>query len=260
LHTRPVVVLALSAATGAGLILARSHQRRARNGAAADPIALATDPAPSEVRSSPPATERVGDDEHPELFRIEARTIGSRPTGERIERSAPDLAEPAAVRSVELPAERISGATLVAVAAALALCAVGLAAWGYASRDDTSAPAAAGSVAGDARAISVLSSATARRIPFTHSAGRIALVVDGRGRAVIVLDELGLAPSGRAYQAWVIGAVQGTPRSAALFTGEERVVALSRSVPPGSAVAVTLERAGGGSVPSHAPTLVARRA
>jgi len=244
-HTRPVVVLALSAATGAGLILARSHQRRARNGNAAVAGEAAHE-------APPPAGRRP--EPQPEPFRIEARTVAA-PRGEPARNgSTPSTSAPRApLGPVELPQERISSATLIAVAAALAVCAVALGAWAYGSRDGSS------SASYDAEALSVLSSPGALRVPFAHSAGRLALVVEPGGRAVLVLDGLREAPSGRAYQAWVVR--RGEPAgSAALFGGDERVVTLSLPVPRGDAVAVTIERSGGAAVPSRDATLVARRA
>jgi anti-sigma-K factor RskA len=85
------------------------------------------------------------------------------------------------------------------------------------------------------------------------------LLVAPDGEAALVVCGLQPAPEGRTYEAWVI---QGeTPRPAGLFRGGGGCppVLLEREVPPGSRVAVTLERAGGAPRPTG-PILVSSEA
>ncbi len=78
------------------------------------------------------------------------------------------------------------------------------------------------------------------------------MVVAGGGRAVLVLDRVDRAASGKTYEAWVIDG--GTPKRAGLFQGGGRaVVALEIPVAPGAVVAATLEPAGGVDVPTSTP-------
>ena len=72
------------------------------------------------------------------------------------------------------------------------------------------------------------------------------------GRAALALS-LPRAPSGKAYEAWVIQA--GRARRAGLFDGgsETSIVGLDGRVPTGAVVAVTVERAGGVDQPTRKP-------
>jgi anti-sigma-K factor RskA len=81
------------------------------------------------------------------------------------------------------------------------------------------------------------------------------LVVDPDGDARLVVDSPATAPE-KDYEIWVI---QGeTPRPAGVFDGGTRVVRLSRPVPPGASVAVTIERNGGVQRPTTRPLFVVR--
>jgi hypothetical protein len=75
--------------------------------------------------------------------------------------------------------------------------------------------------------------------------------------AALAVSDLGRAPSGRTYEAWVF---QGrTPKPAGVFRGESgrlTLAALRLRVPRGSAVAVTVER-GEVSRPTSRPVLTA---
>jgi anti-sigma-K factor RskA len=85
------------------------------------------------------------------------------------------------------------------------------------------------------------------------------LVVAPDGQAVLLLPSLAAAPRGKTYEAWVIE--DGAQRPAGLFRGGERTaVALTRLVPRGAVVAVTLERAGGSSAPTSKPLVTAKAA
>ena len=128
---------------------------------------------------------------------------------------------------------------LSTAAAVAAVVAIGLGLW-------------ASSLSGqldDARAVSaVLGDPSARTIALQGADGR--LVVDGDGRAVLVVQGLPEAPSGKAYEVWVIE--DGRPDRAGLFQGE-RLVSLDRAVPRGSTVAVTVEDEGGVDAPTGEP-------
>ena len=97
----------------------------------------------------------------------------------------------------------------------------------------------------------VLADPAARDVRLQRADGRV--VVDRSGRAALIVRDLTPAPSGKTYEAWVIEG--NTPRPAALFRAERGRVAvvLSRSVPEGAVVAVTLERAGGVDAPTQDP-------
>ena len=80
---------------------------------------------------------------------------------------------------------------------------------------------------------------------------RGALAVARDGKAAIVL-RVPKAPSGKTYQAWVIR--DDGIKPAGLFRGgEASVLELSRAVPRGSVIGVTIERAGGAPQPTQQP-------
>lgn len=150
--------------------------------------------------------------------------------------------------------------TLVGIAALFGLVAIGLGVWAFADRDRRETRVTVFREPPSLQqTLSVLTSKGAQRIPLARSVGRIVLVVTPQGRAVLALDGLGAAPSGRSYQAWVTPPGASTPRSAGVFTGRERAVALSRVVVPGAVVAVTLEQRGGAKSLGRTPTLLAER-
>ena len=74
-----------------------------------------------------------------------------------------------------------------------------------------------------------------------------------------MLNGLGEAERGWAYQAWVSTPGAITPSSAALFSGSEPVVPLASPVPPGATLAETLEPAAGSFAPTRTPKLVVGR-
>ena len=107
-------------------------------------------------------------------------------------------------------------------------------------------------------AVSFLAKPSTQRIPFANSGGRIVLAVGPRGRGVLVLQGLRPAVTGTSYVAWLVGRKGRVAGSAGVFSGRTSIVPLSRLVPVGSAVAVTLERAAR-KVPTGKLRLVARR-
>ena len=99
--------------------------------------------------------------------------------------------------------------------------------------------------------VSALAQTDAQRVPLSGAEGM--LVLNREGEAWLVVSGLEAAPSDKTYEAWVID--DGDAAPAGLFPGggSRTIVKLSRQVPPGSAVAVTLERAGGAAEPSAEP-------
>ena len=104
-------------------------------------------------------------------------------------------------------------------------------------------------------ALNVLADPNARSIDVAGAEGR--LVVSTTGRAALVLSGVPRAPRGKTYEAWVIQ--RGEPRPSGIFDsdGGREVVALTRAVPDGAVVAVTLERDGGVEAPTGSPLFTA---
>jgi Anti-sigma-K factor rskA len=172
--------------------------------------------------------------------------------------------EPRAFDPLELPPSGVlSGATLATLAALSGMAAIALGLWAFVSsvREEDAPQIVRPPISEAAQAISLLSKPTTVRLPLAGSDGRVVLAVASSGRGILVLDGLGIAPVGRAYQAWVLPAAprDAEPLSAALFTGVETVVPLSARVQPGSAVGISLEKASGASAPTRALTLLAQR-
>jgi anti-sigma-K factor RskA len=75
------------------------------------------------------------------------------------------------------------------------------------------------------------------------------LIVSPEGEGMLLVDELATAPPGKSYEAWVIE--DGEPLAAGTFSGGGRIAfVLTRRVPDGAVVAVTVERAGGVQKPT----------
>lgn len=168
-----------------------------------------------------------------------------------------------------LSGERLAVLASLAGAGAILLGGVAMATTLHSSRSDASATVAGTTTVAKApsegvvrsratAAVSFLAKPSTERIPFANSDGRIVLAVGPRGRGVLVLQGLRPATAGTSYVAWLVGRKGRVAGSVGVFSGRSSVVPLSRLVPVGSAVAVTLER-----VPRKAPTgklrLVARR-
>ena len=90
-------------------------------------------------------------------------------------------------------------------------------------------------------------------MPPQEGAGR--LVVASDGHAVLVLNELDPAPSGKTYEMWIV--TDGTAASAGLFPGRDGIdiVALEGVVDGGAVVAVTVEPKGGVDQPTIEPVV-----
>jgi anti-sigma factor RsiW len=80
------------------------------------------------------------------------------------------------------------------------------------------------------------------------------------GEATLVVSGLPAAPRGKTYEVWVMRNNAAAP--AGLFSAKSRTVTvhLSRSLPSGSFVGVTLERAGGAAKPTGAPLVASNPA
>jgi anti-sigma factor RsiW len=79
---------------------------------------------------------------------------------------------------------------------------------------------------------------------------KLALTIAPSGSAQLAVSGLDPAPAGKVYEAWVIAA--GKPLPAGVFAGGGKtvVVRLTRPVPKGASVAITLERAPGATTPT----------
>jgi anti-sigma factor RsiW len=127
---------------------------------------------------------------------------------------------------------------LAAVAAVAACTALGLGIWNITLHDRL----------GHARA-------TLRAVPLTGAKGSV--IVSG-GNAALVVSDLGPAPPGQTYEAWVIE--DGHASRAGTFAGSGRtiVIRLTHALPAGAVVAVTVERAGGVDQPTKKPFITSQ--
>jgi anti-sigma factor RsiW len=103
------------------------------------------------------------------------------------------------------------------------------------------------------RILSIVGDPAARRFALTGAHGT--LVVSRTGAAALLVSNLGPAPHGKTYEAWVIQ--NRSPRRAGIFT-RPAPVRLTRPVPNGAVVAVTMERRGGVDSPTGRPITSAR--
>jgi hypothetical protein len=161
---------------------------------------------------------------------------------------------------VELPPRRmLSGPVLAALAGLVGVAAMVLGTTAFAAslRSDD-ADGAQPTRAVGAAMVSFLAKPSTQRVPVTGSGGRVVLAVGSAGRAVLVLKGLEAAPEAKSYQVWVTRPSAKVPESAAVFSGVDTIVPLSVAVKPGSAVAITIERAGGVKLPTKIAKLVAQ--
>jgi anti-sigma-K factor RskA len=140
---------------------------------------------------------------------------------------------------------------LAAVAAVAAVVALALGVWATSVSSDLDETRDA--LARERKGAALVADPTSRTVDMAPGGGR--LVVGSDGQAALVLPDLGEAPAGKTYQAWVIE--DGNPISAGIFPGENGidVVLLDGDVAEGEIVAVTLERAGGAEKPSLPPVV-----
>jgi len=153
---------------------------------------------------------------------------------------------------IPFPRRRFS-APLAAVAAVAAGAAIGLGIWATLLHNDLDNERSARSR--DSQALAILAAPGTAHVPLSGAPGSLA--VSPAGRAVLVVSDLRPAPPGRTYEAWVITGSKAAP--AGLFHGGTRtILQLSRPVPQGATVGVTVERKGGVAQPTSAPILTAR--
>jgi hypothetical protein len=164
------------------------------------------------------------------------------------------------------PPRRRRGWLIVgAVLLAAGIAAAGVAAWSadvFDSSDDdqgnSSASALDALAERQARAIAIMAQPGATRIPVVGAEERLLLIVGMEGDAVLLVSRLEGAPAGRTYEIWVIEGQ--TPRPAGLFRGgSDVVVPLTRPVPEGATVALTLEPLGGSPSPTSTPIYTVKR-
>ena len=144
------------------------------------------------------------------------------------------------------PRRRRLTPVLAAAGAVAAVVAIGLGIYSLSLNgelDDTRA-----ALVQQQEAASVLADPAARTVSLRSGDGR--LVVAGDGEAVLVLSA-GPLPSGKTYQAWVIGTDE-KPRPAGTFEpgGGAALVKLGMRVPARGVVAVTVEDDGGATTPT----------
>lgn len=84
------------------------------------------------------------------------------------------------------------------------------------------------------------------------------VVVGRHGEAALVVSGLRPVPATKTYEVWVIQGKDAYP--AGLFHGPSATVHLTRRVPAGAVVGVTVERAGGSPRPTSAPVVTSSQA
>ncbi len=140
---------------------------------------------------------------------------------------------------------------LGAVAAVAAVAALALGIWNLSLTgtldEERSASAAT------EQALALVADTSAERISLEGAEG--SLVVARDGAAALVVCQLGTAPSGKTFEAWVIDG--GGPHRAGEFEGGGHcgAHALTETVPRGATVAVTIEPDGGVDSPTGEPIL-----
>jgi len=131
-----------------------------------------------------------------------------------------------------------------AVAAGFAAVAIGLGIWAATLSSSLSDERSASDVS--ARVALILADQSARRLPLGDN-GQVVVAPNGEG--VLIARALPRAPSGKTYEAWVIGD-KGPLRAGLFHGGPVNVLLLDERVPKGSKVAVTVEPEGGSEQPT----------
>ncbi len=146
---------------------------------------------------------------------------------------------------------RRTAPVLGAVAAVAAVVALALGLWASNLSSDLDETRAA--LARERAASAIVADPTARTVDLATGTG--SLVVGAEGQAALVLTDLGRAPSGKTYQAWIIE--DDNPIPAGIFPGQDGVdvVLVDGDVADGEVVAVTVEKAGGAETPSLPPVV-----
>jgi anti-sigma-K factor RskA len=130
---------------------------------------------------------------------------------------------------------RTRGVVLLAAAAAAATCAaIGLGAWAAVLHNRLGSAK---------RAV--------QAVPLKGAAGSVVLTHDGN--ATMIVSGLVPPPPGKTYEAWVIQGGKAAPAGLFAPGAGTTIVRLTRQVPHGASIAVTLERAGGTDQPTSKP-------
>jgi anti-sigma-K factor RskA len=151
-----------------------------------------------------------------------------------------------AERSNVVPIRRRLPAALGTVAAVAATVAIALGLWATSVSDELDRERSVVAILADPRATS---------IPLEGASGRV--VVTDTGEAALVVSGLASAPKGKTYEIWVVEGGRTLPAGVFEAKRERDVVRLTRPVPPGSGVAVTVEDDGGTDAPTSDPIFTA---
>jgi anti-sigma-K factor RskA len=145
--------------------------------------------------------------------------------------------------------------TTAGVAAVAACAAVALGVW--ATTLSHSLDSERSARAAEVRAVQIVMDPASKMVALRGGDGMLA--VDQTGRAVLVVHRLAAAPADKVYEAWVIPP-GSKPIRAGVFKGggSMTMVPLDQTVPTGSVVATTVERAGGVDAPTDSPILTAQ--
>jgi len=151
-----------------------------------------------------------------------------------------------AERSNVVPIRRRLPAALGAIAAVAATVAIALGLWAASVSDELDR---------ERSVVAILADFDAKSIPLEGADGRV--VVTNTGDAALVVSGLAAAPKGKTYEIWVVEDGRTMPAGVFDAKRERDVVRLTRLVPPGSGVAVTVEDDGGADAPTGDPIFTA---
>jgi anti-sigma factor RsiW len=138
-----------------------------------------------------------------------------------------------------------------AVAAVAAVAAIGIGIWSLSLSGDLDRQRSAARSAGTALAL--IAEPGSRRVEFSGAVDGVVAVTPS-GRAAVAFTDLGSAPRGKTYEAWVRSG--GKVVAAGVFDG--RTAVLTQNVPTGAMVMVTVERDGGVAQPTTEPIALAQ--
>jgi anti-sigma-K factor RskA len=151
-----------------------------------------------------------------------------------------------AERSNVVPIRRRLPVAVGAVAAVAATVAIALGLWGASVSNELDR---------ERSLLAILADPDAKTIPLEGATGRV--VVTDTGDAALVVSGLATAPEGKTYELWVAEGDRMLPAGVFDARHERDVVRLTRPVPPGSGVAVTVEDDGGAEAPTSDPIFTA---
>jgi anti-sigma-K factor RskA len=226
------------------------HQARERSRAAAQVLVHGSQP-PASAPVSIPEPEPQPEPQPEPLFEPSPQpeldvVVAAAPTP-----VAPPVPAPAGERRRRLA---VASAIAAILSAFVAAGAASWQQWGDGTKEATPTESANRS----STTSSLVSQPGATRLPLVRSSGKLSVVV-GRSDRAVLIGSVGPAPTAKEYEVWVIRA--GEPRRAGLFAGGpgQVVIALTRDLPPGATVAVTLEPRGGSDAPTSKPLFHATR-